>query len=472
MEDDMLGRILQALFGTHVLALAATLGAFSCGGLPIDVESSGVSSEGRITIDPAAIYNIVGVQSAKCVEVQGGSTASMARLQIATCNGTTRQQFQAESMDSGYYRLRNINSGLCVDVSGASTADGAAIIQYPCSNGTNQQWSFTDVSGAERITARSSGKVLDVTGLGTADGTLVEQWTWNGGDNQLFRMEVVGDGGSGGSGGSGGGAPSAGCGTSPTLTSGTHWIQSGGQSRSFMMRIPDNYDPNHPYRLIFAFHWNGGTAGDVDGGGTSGFTWSYYGLRERADNSTIFVAPQGINNGWANTGGRDLTFVDDMVRLIEADLCVDTTRLFSMGFSYGGGMSFEIACARATTFRAVAVYSGAQLSGCDGGNQPIAYMGIHGIRDPICTIAGGRALRDRFVANNGCTPQNAPEPAMGSLTHIVTSYSGCRPGYPVVWAAFDGGGHTPAPVDGSTADSGGGDRTWTKAEVWQFFTQF
>ncbi len=265
---------------------------------------------------------------------------------------------------------------------------------------------------------------------------------------------------------------SPGCGRAPTLTSGTRTIQSGGQSRSFMIRIPDNYDRNHPYRLIFAFHWNGGTANDVDSGGTSGYTWSYYGLRAQANNSTIFVAPQGINNGWPNTGGRDLTFVDDMVRLIENDLCVDTTRLFSMGFSYGGGMSYAIACARARVFRAVAVYAGAQLSGCEGGNDPIAYIGFHSISDPVCSIAGGRSLRDRFVRNNGCTAQNPPEPAQGTATHIITSYSGCRSGYPVVWAAVSGPGHTPAPVDGQTSDSGGGDRTWTKAEAWKFFTQF
>ncbi len=73
-----------------------------------------------------------------------------------------------------------------------------------------------------------------------------------------------------------------------------------------MIRIPKNYDNNHPYWLIFGFHWVGGTANDVDSGGTSGYTWSYYGLREQADNSTqyqaIFVAPQGIGNGWGNSG--------------------------------------------------------------------------------------------------------------------------------------------------------------------------
>lgn len=263
----------------------------------------------------------------------------------------------------------------------------------------------------------------------------------------------------------------AGCGKAPTLTSGTHTIQSGGQTRSYILRVPAGYDSNHPYRLIFGFHWRGGTANDVDSGGTDGYNWSYYGLRRLADNAnngTIFVAPQGIGNGWANSGGQDVAFVDAMVNQIESGLCVDTAQVFSAGFSYGGGMSYALACSRATVFRAVAVYSGANLSGCNGGTQPVAYMGLHGIRDNVLPISSGRELRDTFVRANGCTGQNPPEPAYGSLTHIITAYSGCRSGYPVVWAAFDGG-HDPGPIDGST---GGGWRTWTSAVVWQFLTQF
>jgi poly(3-hydroxybutyrate) depolymerase len=266
-------------------------------------------------------------------------------------------------------------------------------------------------------------------------------------------------------------AATAGCGKAPTLTSGSRTIQSGGTSRSYILRIPDNYDRNHPYKLIFGFHWNGGTANDVDSGGTSGYTWSYYGQRSLANNTAIFVAPQGIGNGWANSGDRDLTFVDDMVRLFESDLCVDTTQLFSIGFSYGGGMSYSIACSRATVFRAVVVYSGGQLSGCSGGTLPIAYMGIHGLRDPVLPIATGRSLRDRFVRNNGCTAQTPREPAQGSLTHTVTYYQGCRAGYPVVWAAFDAG-HTPNPWDGSTSDFNDGGKSWTKPLVWDFLNQF
>lgn len=269
---------------------------------------------------------------------------------------------------------------------------------------------------------------------------------------------------------------SAGCGRTPTLSSGSRSIQVGSDKRDYMLRIPAGYDNQHPYPLVFAFHWNGGTMGDVDGGGTSGYTWSYYGMREAADTSRdhkmIFITPQGIGNGWANSGGRDLNLVDNLLNLAKGDLCVDTTRIFSMGFSYGGGMTFELACARAKVFRAAAVYAGAQLSGCDDGTKPIAYIGIHGLRDPTCGIGGGRSLRDKFVKNNGCPDQTVPEPAANSLKHVCTTYSGCKAGYPVRWCAFDGGGHTPAPLDGQTSDYGGGDKTWTKKEVWDFFTQF
>jgi poly(3-hydroxybutyrate) depolymerase len=286
-------------------------------------------------------------------------------------------------------------------------------------------------------------------------------------------MSGGGNGGSAGAGGNGAATSSAGCGKTPTLTSGKRSISSGGQNRSFILRLPETYDKSKPHRLIFAYHWVGGTAEDVDGGGTSGFTWSYYGMREQAENTTIFVAPQGVSNGWGNGNNSDVIFTDDMLKQIEGDLCVDTRRVFAMGFSYGGGMSKALGCQRPNVFRAVAVYAGADFlsGGCDDSStMPIAYIGLHSINDGTNPYSSGETIRDRFVKNNGCTPQTPPKPQ--GLTHVCTTYQGCKPGYPAEWCAFDGGGHTPAPLDGSTSGSGGGDKTWTKAEVWKFFTQF
>ena len=143
--------------------------------------------------------------------------------------------------------------------------------------------------------------------------------------------------------------------------------------------------------MIFGFHWNGGNSAQVDNGGTNGNWWSYYGLQRESNNGAIFVAPDGLGAGWANTGGRDLTFADDMVKLIEDNYCVDTAHIITSGFSYGGGMSYELACARAKVFRAAVIYEGGQLSGCDGGNDPIALWQTEGLTDTTVSDEPGHA---------------------------------------------------------------------------------
>ncbi|MGP4115052.1 alpha/beta hydrolase family esterase [Streptomyces sp. 4N509B] len=260
----------------------------------------------------------------------------------------------------------------------------------------------------------------------------------------------------------------AGCGQTPTLRDGTYTIQSSGKNRSFILDVPDTYDSGHPHRLVLGLHWWGGTAEDVATGRTvETGTWAYYGLKRQAGDSTIFVAPQGLDNAWANTGGEDVVFVDDMLAMIEADLCVDTSLRFSIGFSYGGAMSYALACARPDDFRAVVSQSSpGVVSGCAGGTEPVAFMGVHGISDEFGNAHEGQ--RDTFVRNNGCTPQTPPRAAAGSLTHITTAYQGCAEGYPVVWASFDGN-HNPAPRDGA---SGSGGDTWVPGEAWEFITQF
>ena len=264
-------------------------------------------------------------------------------------------------------------------------------------------------------------------------------------------------------------ALSSGCGKAPTITSGVKTINVGGTQRQFTIRVPLNYQNNRGYRVVYGLHWRGGRMDQVSEGGDGGSRgWRYYGLEVLAQESTIFVAPQGLNGGWANSGGSDLQFIDAMNRYINEGLCVETTQRFAIGFSYGGAMSYAIACERANDFRGVAVIAGGVLSGCSGGNSPIAYFGIHGIRDGTLNISGGRSMRDRFISNNGCASMSgAREPASGSRTHISTDATGCRSGYPVRWAAHDGG-HIQAAAD-APAPEENGQASWVGPEVWAFW---
>jgi endo-1,4-beta-xylanase len=249
----------QVLQGWSFVALFA-LGA--CGPAEPGSEDMGETTD-TIKIDTTATYTLSGVQSGKCVEVAGGSTADGARLQIATCNGSSRQQFRLESTDSGYYRIKNVNSGRCADVISVSTADGAGIQQYSCWSGTNQQWSFANVSrGIVRVTARHSGKVMDVDGSSTADGALLNQWPWANQTNQQFRLARVGsstgDGGSTGSGGTSGTSGTGGTsgttgigGTSgSTGTGGTAGTSSGGG------KFVGNITTSGQVRSDFVRYWN------------------------------------------------------------------------------------------------------------------------------------------------------------------------------------------------------------------------
>jgi hypothetical protein len=175
-----------------MIGRSLAIGVAACGqGDPTQPDDLAFSIS-QITFTADANYNLVGVQSGKCVDVAGASSASSASLEIATCDGSTHQQFHIEAQGSGF-RMRNLNSNLCADVSGASTADGAKVVQFACGTGQNQEWSFTDLAGgAERITALHSGKALDVTGASGAQGALLQQWPVNNGGNQKFRLQAVG----------------------------------------------------------------------------------------------------------------------------------------------------------------------------------------------------------------------------------------------------------------------------------------
>ncbi|MGK3979231.1 PHB depolymerase family esterase [Sorangium sp. So ce118] len=372
-----------------------------------------------------------------------------------------------------------------------SSGDGDS----PGSGGASAS-SGSSVGGSGPSVGSTSGSS---TSVGSTSGSSTSGGSTSGGSTS--GGSTSGGSASGGSGGTGpddgssGAVPSLGCGKTSSIRfepvpneppngfgeGGYVRIQSGGQNRGFAMRLPDNYDKNKPYWLVFGFHWNGGNSKEVDSGGSNGYNMAHFGLQKLSNNGAIFVAPDGLNGGW---GGNNLPFVDDMVKLIEENYCVDTTHLFANGFSYGGGMSYAIACARANVFRGVAIYDGAVLSGCEGGNDPIAYWQMAGLTDNVCTLDHARPMRDRFVQNNGCTPQNPPQPPqpppyLSSGGHICTDYAGCSDGHPLRWCVHQSG-HGNAVVDGTgdlwnscaTPPKTCSDTcpcTWVPEDVWSFF---
>ena len=75
-----------------------------------------------------------------------------------------------------------VNSAKCVDDNGQSTANGTKIQMWDCNGGANQHWTV-ESNGTVQV----YGECMDITGANTANGTLIELWHCNGGANQQWQ---------------------------------------------------------------------------------------------------------------------------------------------------------------------------------------------------------------------------------------------------------------------------------------------
>jgi poly(3-hydroxybutyrate) depolymerase len=256
-------------------------------------------------------------------------------------------------------------------------------------------------------------------------------------------------------------AKTAGCGKANTMKSGKYSLTVNNKQRDYILQLPESYNKDNPYRLIFGWHWLAGSMNDVAQGRM--IAGPHYGLQALANNTVIFVAPNGQNLGFINGGDEDVKFADAILKTIEADLCIDEKQRYSNGFSFGAAMSYTLASKRPKVWRAVAVLSGGIMSNPGTPKEAVAYLGVDGNNDEVIGKAGYN-VRDTMVKTNGCKGMaSIPEVPKGSKSHVKTVFQGCTK--PTVWISFDGG-HNPMPKDS------GARTTFIPQETWNFFKQF
>jgi polyhydroxybutyrate depolymerase len=156
--------------------------------------------------------------------------------------------------------------------------------------------------------------------------------------------------------------------------------------RTYVLKVPSGYDGSHPLPLIVATHGYGGTGATLV---------PYFGLDPVADERGFFVVyPDGSVDesgrrffsatdaccDFYETGVDDVAFIDALVDHIEAMYSIDPTRVYAVGYSNGGFMSYRLACDLSPRFAAIVSLEGAMWndpSKCRP-TMPVAILEVHG----------------------------------------------------------------------------------------------
>jgi poly(3-hydroxybutyrate) depolymerase len=224
----------------------------------------------------------------------------------------------------------------------------------------------------------------------------------------------------------------------------------GGTAREYIVNYPTPYDSSHPYRVLYIHHGRGGNAEQniTRNGG-------WYGVGPLSGGSTIFVSPQGLSDGgstgWPNTDGQDVAFIRALVEQINNTFCVDKSRIFTTGMSYGGNFSNTLGCQMGDVFRAIVPFAGWGPQGSNCVGKPAALI-THGTADTTIEISRGQASRDHWLAANHCTMTTTP-----SEPSPCVVYQGCDAGYPVGYCEHTDGHILP---------------TFSGPAIWNFISQF
>jgi poly(3-hydroxybutyrate) depolymerase len=258
--------------------------------------------------------------------------------------------------------------------------------------------------------------------------------TSSGGTTSSGGATSTTSGGGAGAGGSGGSPSSSGCGKSSAVGTQALSIDVGGTARTFVLSVPQSYQPSTPLALVFAWHGMGGSGSGAQ---------AYFGIEQQAAGAAIFVYPDGLpvnggETGWdLDLAGPDVAFFDAVRAQIEADYCIDVAREFSTGHSFGGYMTNTVGCARASLLRGIApVAGGGPWGACDP--APLSALVIHGSNDTTVDPAEGQASLDYWRSHASCSDASQPIEPAGCV-----EYPGCVAGR-VLFCSHDEGHNWPA----------------------------
>ncbi|MGY8949061.1 MAG: alpha/beta hydrolase family esterase [Flavobacteriales bacterium] len=175
----------------------------------------------------------------------------------------------------------------------------------------------------------------------------------------------------------------------PGYTS-TQKINHDGLERQYLIYIPNSYNGQSKLPLMINFHGFGGEVNDH---------LAYTDMRSLADSENfILIYPQGselggyshwnaaLNGGDNKSTVDDLGFVEALINL-HSDI-VNLKRVYAVGYSNGGMMSYALACYKSNLIAAIGSVSGSMLQTDCTPSHSIPLIKLHGTSDSVISYDG------------------------------------------------------------------------------------
>lgn len=169
-----------------------------------------------------------------------------------------------------------------------------------------------------------------------------------------------------------------------------------GTIREYLMYMSPDYNKRDNIPVIIGFHENGGSH-------SSFYTAS--GMQSIAETEPLLlIYPQGAIGGSGTTEWNayvgennksttdDFGFVETLINQLSAMYSIDTTRIYTIGYSNGAMMAYALACFKSNMIAGVGSVSGTMMSNtilnC-APSHPTGIIHIHGTFDYLLPYYGG-----------------------------------------------------------------------------------
>ncbi|WP_117212889.1 alpha/beta hydrolase family esterase [Allorhizocola rhizosphaerae] len=240
--------------------------------------------------------------------------------------------------------------------------------------------------------------------------------------------------------------------------------------RPFQLHVPGSSDPAAKAPLVVLLHGFTSDAAQIE---------SYFKLTAESQRRGFLLAmPDGTKDRegrrfWNATqaccdfgglGTDDSGYLSRLIDTVVARYPVDTKRVYFVGHSNGGFMSYRMACEHATKVTAIVSLAGmatADVAACKP-QRPVSILQVHGTDDRTVLFEGGGnagrsypsvdATLAQWRGHNGCAdeadasaaPMDLDSNLAGQETTVTTYRSGCRDATRVELWTIKGGSHGPA----------------------------